>query len=372
MGQGQGIIPTYVANAVQAMQYAAIPDNVSAFQSALNSSMAEGSLITDSGVPLVIPPLMVTGVIDQATWDIASELLVALTGQQLLWPVQTTYADNPSATVGDFFGDVTSFVSHAAAAVTSPHTLVGNILGTVGHVLGPVADIAKSIASNAIGAISLIPGIGTGVAAALSAGLAILEGGSPLDIAIKTAYGAIPIPPGVKQFTDIVLDAVLHLIGGGNVETAAIATLKDETVGKLPDFAKDMAGQVFDTLAHLFVQATTGKPTHATTSKPMTKAAVKAVQAAHTAGKALPAHVTPVPALSPAHHLALHITPAIKAQVAALAPAAGLPPGHPAAPGAPPAAAEHVQAAHSPGAPGGATFWHCQPLPGGHWQCQWQ
>jgi len=42
---------------------------------------------------------------------------------------------------------------------------------------------------------------GTGISAAIGAGLAALEGGSPLEIAIRTAYGATPIPPGIGQLT---------------------------------------------------------------------------------------------------------------------------------------------------------------------------
>jgi hypothetical protein len=198
----------------------------------------------------------------------------------------------------------------AAQNLSHPDRLIAN----TSKALAPIASLAKSIASNAIGAISLIPGIGTGVAAALSAGLAVLEGGSPLDIAIKTAYGAIPIPPGVKQFTDIVLDAVLSLLdAGGNVGNAAIALLKNETLGKLPDFAQGPASSVFDTLAHLFVQATSGNPTIAVTSKAMNPQAIAATAIAAATGQALPPHVTPV-APKAAAHLALALAPTVAAK----------------------------------------------------------
>ena len=49
------------------------------------------------------------------------------------------------------------------------------------------------------GLASLVPGIGSGIGAALGTGLAVLDGGGPLDMAIHAAYGAIPIPAGNPQ-----------------------------------------------------------------------------------------------------------------------------------------------------------------------------
>lgn len=270
-------------------------------------------------------------------------------------------------------------LSEAAHAVTHPDQVIAN----AAKALAPIADIAKSIASNAVGAVSLIPGIGTGVAAALSAGLAILEGGSPLDIAIKTAYGAIPIPPGVKQFTDVVVSAVLNLLHmGGNLGAAAVKTLRDQTIGKLPGFAQSLAGQVFDTLAHLFVQAVTGKPTLAVTSAPLTAAQKAAAAAMHQAGHPLPPHLTPLPPTS--HHaLALHLVPAMLAgagQAPKLPGTAHAAVPIPKAPALGPALLPPVTARSpapgaarpgSPGAPPGATHWTCTPGPGGVWQCKW-
>jgi len=209
-------------------------------------------------------------------------------------------------------------VSEAAKNLSHPDKLISN----AAHSLQPILDAAKSVASNAIGAVSLIPGIGTGVAAALSAGLAVLEGGSPLDIAIKTAYGALPIPPGVKQFTDLVLDAVLALLdAGGNLEQAAVTAIKAGVMGKIPDFAKGIAGSAFDTLAHLVIQAVSGKPTIAAHSKPLPAVHVKAIQLAHAKGKPLPAHVTPVPTTAKAH-LAVHLGLVLKKPPAPAQPAA--------------------------------------------------
>jgi hypothetical protein len=108
--------------------------------------------------------------------------------------------------------------------------------------------IVKQQLSMAQGVISLIPGIGTGVSAAISAGLAILDGGGPLEIAIKTAYGAIPIPPGIRQATDIVLDTVLDIaFHHANLTDVAIHAARDEVPAGIPR-------DVFDTLINLVVK----------------------------------------------------------------------------------------------------------------------
>jgi hypothetical protein len=199
-------------------------------------------------------------------------------------------------------------VSQAAKDVSHPDQLIKH----TAQELGPIIDAAKMVASNAIGLVSLIPGIGTGVAGALSAGLAVLEGGSPLDMAIRTAYGVLPIPPGVKNFTDIVLDGVLALLdAGGNLGQAAVLAVKSTLLKKIPDFAKGIATQAFDTLAHLVLQAVSGKPTVAAHSKSLPAVHVKAIQLAHAKAKPLPPHVTPVPPTSKAH-LAIHIGLALK------------------------------------------------------------
>ena len=98
------------------------------------------------------------------------------------------------------------------------------------------------------GVISLFPGIGTGISSALSAGMAILDGGGPLEIAIKTAYGAIPIPPGVRTITDAVLDGVLTLATKhGSLTDAVLAAARDAVPNGFPR-------QVFDTLANLVIK----------------------------------------------------------------------------------------------------------------------
>jgi len=106
--------------------------------------------------------------------------------------------------------------------------------------------------------------------------------------------------------------------------------------------------------------------------------ASQAMQIAQAAGQAATAAQVPHPltlklAPPPAVHPTVHLQLAAAARAGAPPPVVRvtLPAPKAGAPLAPPAAAEHVQAPHSPGAPAGATYWHCAPLPGGHWQCQW-
>ena len=95
-----------------------------------------------------------------------------------------------------------------------------------------------------------IPGVGSGISAAIGAGLALLEGGSPLEIAIRAAYGAIPIPPGVRNITDSVLEAALSLIRGESITDALILAVRQNTPEGLPR-------DIFDTLVQVIIK---GKP----------------------------------------------------------------------------------------------------------------
>jgi hypothetical protein len=110
-----------------------------------------------------------------------------------------------------------------------------------------LGDIVKQQLSMAQGVISLIPGVGTGISSAISAGLAALQGGSPLEVAIHAAYGAIPIPPGLRQVTDTVLDTVLQLaFHAANLTDVAVNAARDQVPAGLPR-------DVFDTLINLVV-----------------------------------------------------------------------------------------------------------------------
>ncbi len=108
-----------------------------------------------------------------------------------------------------------------------------------------IEHMIENDAKMAQGVISLIPGIGTGISAAISAGTAILEGGGALDIAIQTAYGAIPIPPGIREVTDAVLESVIRLIRHPHDLTDAVIT------GARNAVPSGLPRDVFDTLAKI-------------------------------------------------------------------------------------------------------------------------
>jgi hypothetical protein len=166
--------------------------------------------------------------------------------------------------VGDKLLDASKIVAHVADL---PVLALGNVPGvgpfvksisplqTWDHMATAIQHgdfkqlekIAKQQLSMAQDVISLVPGVGTGISSAISAGLAVLEGGSPLEIAIKAAYGAIPIPPGIRNVTDIVLDTVLRLaFHGASLTDVAINAARDEVPAGIPR-------DVFDTLINLVV-----------------------------------------------------------------------------------------------------------------------
>jgi hypothetical protein len=99
----------------------------------------------------------------------------------------------------------------------------------------------------AAGIASFLPFIGTGVSAAVNAGLAVLDGGGPIDIAVHTAYGVIPIPPGLREVTDAVVDGVLGLLHHGSLTDAAVASARNAVPSGIPR-------DVFDTLVKIVIR----------------------------------------------------------------------------------------------------------------------
>ncbi len=167
--------------------------------------------------------------------------------------------------VGDTLINVSKSVAHA---VDIPSRLLGGVpvLGDLVKMASPyelfqqaatalqhgdlkaLEKLAKDRLSMAQSVVSLVPGIGTGVSAAIGAGLAVLDGGGLLDIAIHTAYGAIPIPPGIRQVTDTVLDAVLALVEHPHDLTdVAVQIVRDKVPSGIPR-------DVFDTLVQIVVK----------------------------------------------------------------------------------------------------------------------
>lgn len=131
----------------------------------------------------------------------------------------------------------------------SPYEVYQKMVTSLQH--GDFKAIKKLVdeeASLAESVISLVPGVGTGISTALSAGLAALESGNPIEVAIKAAYGAIPIPPGIRQITDTVLDAVLSFLEHPhNLTDVVIQIARDKVPSGLPR-------DVFDTLVQLVVK----------------------------------------------------------------------------------------------------------------------
>lgn len=166
----------------------------------------------------------------------------------------------------DLFKDVLKPAGDGLAHMVSNATKgidLGKTISDIGHGVDQLGHVAVDVLKAAQGVISLIPGIGTGISAAISAGLAILSGGGPIDIAVKMAYGAIPIPPGIRNVTDIVVDAALSLVHTQNLADTGIAVLRKATIDKLPSFAQGLAGTVFDTLAHVVLGFVHKAPTTA-------------------------------------------------------------------------------------------------------------
>jgi hypothetical protein len=166
--------------------------------------------------------------------------------------------------IGDTLMDASKVVSHIAelplvplehvpglgpfVKSVSPFQTWNHMADAIKHGdLKQMEQIAKQQLSIAQGVVSLIPGVGTGISAAISAGLAVLEGGGALEVAIRTAYGAIPIPPGIRQVTDTVVDTVLKIAFHHESLTDVVVNVaRDQIPEGLPR-------HVFDTLINLVV-----------------------------------------------------------------------------------------------------------------------
>ena len=165
--------------------------------------------------------------------------------------------------VGDALLTGTKVVTHvldAPLALLEKAPVIGGVLQTLDPLLklnhvadalqrgdfGALKRIIESDARLAQSVVSLVPGIGSGVSAAIGAGIAVLDGGGALEIALQTAYGAIPIPPGLRSVTDGVLDTVLGLLHHGPITDAALAAARNAIPSGIPR-------DVFDTLIKLVI-----------------------------------------------------------------------------------------------------------------------
>jgi hypothetical protein len=205
--------------------------------------------------------------LDTASRVIMRAKLGDLTAKQFIRGIaDAAKAGEHAAThIGDTLLDASKIVSHIAELPLVPLEHVPG-LGPIVKGVSPfqtwdhIADavkkgdfkalesIAKQQLSLAQGVVSLIPGVGTGISMAISAGLAVLEGGGALEVAIKTAYGALPIPPGIRQVTDVVLDTVLALAFHHESLTDVVVNVARDQVPA--GFPRD----VYDTLVNIVVK----------------------------------------------------------------------------------------------------------------------
>jgi hypothetical protein len=204
--------------------------------------------------------------IEQAAHIVLRAKLGDLDARQFIRTIRSAAKGGVSAArhIGDALLDASQFVAKTidVPALLADKAGLGGLVRAVSPLEGfgqmmnalqhgdfdRLKKIAEHQLSNMQGVASLVPGIGSGVSAALSAGLAVLHGGAGLEIAIRTAYGAIPIPPGIRDVTDGVLDAVIGFIRNPhNLTEVAIQVARD----RLP---AGIARDVFDTLVHIVVQ----------------------------------------------------------------------------------------------------------------------
>jgi hypothetical protein len=231
----------------------------------LKNAAGEGAHLIAKATPLL--PSGARKQIDAAAHVVMRARMGDVTAKQFMRTIGSAAKAGVGAArhVGDALLDAGKVV---AKAVDVPVMLAKNVpgLGDVVRSISPLESfqkmtgaiqkgdfkeikrIAEQDLSMAQGVVSLIPGLGTGISSAIGAGLAALEGGNPLEVAIRTAYGAIPIPVGLRQVTDMVLDSVLALLAHPHDLTeAGIQIAREHVPAGVPR-------DVFDTLVQLVVR----------------------------------------------------------------------------------------------------------------------
>jgi hypothetical protein len=158
---------------------------------------------------------------------------------------------------GSFFGSIVRSVTHAASALAhgvrqfnpvaiaqmaaiKARALAGSFKDTVAfHVLrtvvekgfAPALSVIRSAATHVLPyaqtIVSFVPGLGTGIAAALGAAQVIADGRPISDIAVGAIRGAIPGGP----LAQAAFDTVWNVAKGRRVDTAALAALRDRIPG---------------------------------------------------------------------------------------------------------------------------------------------
>lgn len=147
--------------------------------------------------------------------------------------VHTTF--DPSQAISDIGHAISKIpvvgdIAHIAGeAVAAPFNLVKNIASgeRLDHALvGALKDqvqIVKDVAPYAETVVSLVPGIGTGVAAMIGAGAALAEGKGIDEIGKAAIKGALPGGPAAAA----VFDTAAKIAGGENVTKAALESARN-------------------------------------------------------------------------------------------------------------------------------------------------
>jgi hypothetical protein len=230
----------------------------------LKGATSQAAHLIANATPLL--PHNVRDQIERASQVVMKARLGDLNAKQFLRTIASAAKDGVSAAqhVGNTLLDASKFV---AKAVDGPLLMaaapgMGALLAPISPLKhyeqlvnaiqkGDVGELKKMVERDVSflqGAASMIPGLGTGVSSALGAGLAALESGNPLEIAIRTAYGAIPIPGSVRQLTDLALDTVLAFVAHPHSLTdVALQVARDRVPAGMPR-------EVFDTLVQLVVK----------------------------------------------------------------------------------------------------------------------
>jgi hypothetical protein len=252
-------------NTFNAVSHVATPLARPAFD-VLKGATGQAAHLIATSTPLL--PHAVRDQIERASQVVMKARLGDLNAKQFIRTIATAAKDGVSAAqhVGNTLLDASKFV---ARAVDAPMLLATSAVPGLAPMLGSLSplkhyeDLVSAIQKGDIGALkkmiahdvsmfqgvaSLIPGLGTGISSALGVGMAALEGGHPIEIALRAAYGAIPIPAPIRQITDIVLDTVIAFIEHPNDLTeVGIQVARDRVPAGLPR-------EVFDTLVQLVVK----------------------------------------------------------------------------------------------------------------------
>lgn len=124
-------------------------------------------------------------------------------------------------------GDVVNIVEEAAAAPFKIAIAIGSGARLDHVALGALKDqlkIAKDVAPYAATVVSLVPGIGSGAAAAIGMGAALAEGRSITEAVKAGVRGAIPGGPLVQAG----FDAAMKVASGENVGQVALETARSQ------------------------------------------------------------------------------------------------------------------------------------------------